>query len=63
MSNGAMLSWFKSSYSGSQGDSCVEVATAVGSVWVRDSKDVTVPPLALPSEAWSAFTRSLRDTP
>lgn len=48
--------WFKSSYSGSQGDSCVEVARRAGSVLVRDSKEgqdgarVTVS-----STAWKRF--------
>ncbi|MEU9577208.1 DUF397 domain-containing protein [Streptomyces chilikensis] len=31
--------WFKSSYSGSEGDSCVEVAFRPGAVLVRDSKE------------------------
>lgn len=34
------LAWFKSSYSGSQGDSCVEVALTEQAICVRDSKDV-----------------------
>lgn len=33
MSNPAELNWFKSSYSGSKGDSCVEVALD----WVKSS--------------------------
>ncbi|PAZ11832.1 DUF397 domain-containing protein [Streptomyces sp. SA15] len=50
------LAWFKSSYSsGSEGDSCVEVATAPGTVHVRDSKNTAGPRLALTPEAWSAF--------
>ena len=49
------LVWFKSSYSGSQGDSCVEVATLPGSVHVRDSKAEGGPELSLSPDAWSTF--------
>ncbi|MEU1055018.1 DUF397 domain-containing protein [Streptomyces sp. NPDC005876] len=35
------LAWFKSSYSGSQGDDCIEIAVTELAVRVRDSKDVT----------------------
>ncbi|MGP3986020.1 DUF397 domain-containing protein [Streptomyces sp. 3N207] len=55
MSNDAELSWFKSSYSSSQGDNCVEVATLPGCVHVRDSKDTTIPSLSVSPAAWSAF--------
>ncbi|NYV73214.1 DUF397 domain-containing protein [Streptomyces sp. UH6] len=51
------LAWFKSSYSGSQGDSCVEVAVTEQGVRVRDSKDVTRPHFAVSHERWSAFLR------
>lgn len=33
------LSWFKSSYSGSENDNCVEVAVRPEAVHIRDSKD------------------------
>ncbi|MCW8219817.1 DUF397 domain-containing protein [Streptomyces griseolus] len=49
------LVWFKSSYSGSSGDSCVEVASAPGTVHVRDSKDEQSPELALSPASWSTF--------
>ncbi|MFB7369192.1 DUF397 domain-containing protein [Streptomyces sp. NPDC056222] len=50
------LAWFKSSYSGgSEGDSCVEVATTPGAVHVRDSKDTDIPHLDLAPSAWAAF--------
>ncbi|MER5432600.1 DUF397 domain-containing protein [Streptomyces sp. NPDC002588] len=49
------LAWFKSSYSGSQGDSCVEVARTEQSICVRDSKDVTRPHFAVGREEWSRF--------
>jgi hypothetical protein len=50
------LAWFKSSYSsGNDGNSCVEVATAPGTIHVRDSKNIGGPRLALTSHAWAAF--------
>ncbi|CAL9555992.1 hypothetical protein SUDANB58_04543 [Streptomyces sp. enrichment culture] len=55
MSTVSELDWFKSSYSGSEGDSCVEVAHAPGAVHVRDSKDPGGPELAVSPSAWEAF--------
>lgn len=49
------LAWFKSSYSGSQGDDCVEVAQGTRTVHVRDSKDLRSPELALSPAAWDDF--------
>ncbi|MFI0864774.1 DUF397 domain-containing protein [Streptomyces smyrnaeus] len=49
------LSWFKSSYSGPEGGDCVEVAHAVVTVHVRDSKDRRGPVLSVPSGQWAAF--------
>jgi hypothetical protein len=49
------LAWFKSSYSGSQGDSCVEVALTEQTICVRDSKDVTRPHFAVGREEWARF--------
>ncbi|WP_329022175.1 DUF397 domain-containing protein [Streptomyces sp. NBC_00690] len=50
------LVWFKSSYSDtSNPNDCVEVATAVGTVHVRDSKNVAGPRLAVTSSAWADF--------
>ncbi|GAA4538517.1 DUF397 domain-containing protein [Streptomyces collinus] len=50
------LAWFKSSYSsGSEGDSCVEVATEPGTVHVRDSKNADGPRLAFEPAAWAGF--------
>ncbi|MCR0989041.1 MULTISPECIES: DUF397 domain-containing protein [Streptomyces] len=47
--------WVKSSYSGSDGDACVEVARSVTVVHVRDSKDARGPELALSPTAWADF--------
>lgn len=51
------LTWFKSSYSGSQGDDCVEVALTAQAVHVRDSKDVERRPFAVGREGWARFVR------
>ncbi|MET8577689.1 DUF397 domain-containing protein [Streptomyces sp. NPDC005012] len=55
--DGSELAWFKSSYSGgNDGESCVEIAAAPGTVHVRDSKYRDVGPrLALAPEAWADF--------
>ncbi|WP_411101461.1 DUF397 domain-containing protein [Streptomyces sp. cmx-4-9] len=50
------LVWFKSTYSsGSEGDSCVEVAATPATVHVRDSKDTRLPGLAFAPRAWAGF--------
>ncbi|MEV6590500.1 DUF397 domain-containing protein [Streptomyces acidicola] len=49
------LAWFKSTYSGSEGDSCVEVALTPALIHVRDSKDRQSPQLALSPAAWADF--------
>ncbi|RNG31585.1 DUF397 domain-containing protein [Streptomyces botrytidirepellens] len=51
------LAWFKSSYSGTQGDSCVEVAVTEEAVHVRDSKDKTRPHFAVTPDGWVRFVR------
>ncbi|WP_326755421.1 DUF397 domain-containing protein [Streptomyces hirsutus] len=58
MSSGTTeLAWFKSSYSGTQGDSCVEVAITEQAIHVRDSKDVARPAFAVGREGWGQFVR------
>ncbi|WFE30291.1 DUF397 domain-containing protein [Solwaraspora sp. WMMD791] len=48
--------WRKSSYSGDNGGSCVEVASlAGGTIGVRDSKDPHGPVLLFPASTWTAF--------
>ncbi|MEU8848737.1 DUF397 domain-containing protein [Streptomyces sp. NPDC048564] len=51
------LVWFKSSYSGgTNGESCVEIAVALRTIHVRDSKyRDTSPRLALAPQAWADF--------
>ncbi|MGW1708749.1 DUF397 domain-containing protein [Streptomyces sp. NPDC002206] len=47
--------WFKSTYSGGDGDSCVEIATCPDTVHVRDSKIEEGPQLTLSPAAWTGF--------
>ncbi|WP_328411555.1 DUF397 domain-containing protein [Streptomyces violaceus] len=55
------LAWFKSSYSsGTDGNSCIEIAIVPHTIHVRDSKHATQGPrLALAPEAWVGFVASL----
>ncbi|WP_330316678.1 DUF397 domain-containing protein [Streptomyces platensis] len=49
------MNWFKSSYSGSAGGDCLEVATCPHAIRIRDSKNPGGPILTLSAAAWSAF--------
>ncbi len=49
------LRWFKSSYSGSAGGECVEVAASLGAVHVRDSKEPDGSRLVVSAERWVPF--------
>ncbi|MEU8650745.1 DUF397 domain-containing protein [Streptomyces sp. NPDC048737] len=49
------LRWRKSSYSGSGGGDCVEVATTPATVHVRDSKKPQAASLTFSAERWAAF--------
>jgi hypothetical protein len=54
--------WRKSSYSGSNGGGCVEVARNLpGIIAVRDSKDRSGPVLAFTPAEWEAFTAGIKD--
>ena len=53
--------WRKSSYSGSNGGNCVEVAMLSEHCRaVRDSKDPHGPNLTFSREAWRAFTNCVK---
>lgn len=54
------LRWFTSSFSGGNGDSCVEVAFLPGAIAVRDTKDRTRPPHRYPAASWSEFLSGVR---
>jgi hypothetical protein len=49
------LAWFKSSYSGTEGGDCVEIAADKAVVRVRDSKAIAGPTLTVSREAWAGF--------
>ena len=56
MTDDARLTWFKSSYSDSQGSNCVEVATLPTHIHIRDSKlGPQSPTFAAAAPAWTAF--------
>ncbi|MGP2440191.1 DUF397 domain-containing protein [Streptomyces sp. JW3] len=54
---GALLRWFKSSYSSEEGGECVEVAIGAHVVHIRDSKHLMQdgPVLTTSSVAWLAL--------
>jgi hypothetical protein len=55
------LIWRKSSYSGSNGGNCVEIADNLpGVVAARDSKDPGGPALAFEPDGWRAFTAAIK---
>jgi hypothetical protein len=54
-----MGDWRKSSYSGSNGGACVEVASAEG-VMVRDTTNRDGGTLGFSAETWQAFLGTLR---
>ncbi|MFI6287165.1 DUF397 domain-containing protein [Streptomyces sp. NPDC051018] len=51
----ALVGWRKSSYSGSSGGDCVQVADGHAGVPVRDSKVPHGPAVVFRASAWSAF--------
>lgn len=55
------LSWFKSSYSGSENDNCIEIAMHPEAVHIRDSKDKRIRPLVVTPTAWVAFAALAAD--
>lgn len=57
----AELDWFKSSYSGTEGDNCVEIATTPDTVHIRDSKNSLAVRLTVSPGTWSAFTTYARE--
>ena len=52
-------SWRKSSYSGTNGGSCVEAADLRGSILVRDTTDRGGVVLSISPDAWLRFTATL----
>ncbi|MGM9381572.1 DUF397 domain-containing protein [Streptomyces antibioticus] len=59
--NAAPLAWRKSSYSGPEGGSCVEVLDGYpGGVPVRDSKSPQGPAVVFSSVGWSLFVAAVK---
>jgi hypothetical protein len=54
------LRWFTSSFSGGNGNGCVEVAFLPLGVAVRDTKDRALPPHHHPAASWTAFLAGVR---
>ncbi|MDH6116054.1 DUF397 domain-containing protein [Kitasatospora sp. GAS204B] len=57
------LTWFKSSYSGSNGGQCIEAShdlLPTGLVPVRDSKNPDGPALTFPAASFSTFVTALK---
>lgn len=56
------LAWVKSSYSGSQGGNCVEVAADQrGRVLIRDTKNRAGAVLAVPADRWLRFAADIKN--
>ncbi|WP_310728024.1 DUF397 domain-containing protein [Streptomyces sp. N2A] len=56
--------WRKSSYSNTNGGSCIEVADNIpGLVPVRDSKNPGGPAICIGEAAWAAFVGMVKDGP
>jgi hypothetical protein len=60
MDNPDQLTWRTSSYSGSNGGNCIEVAAAVNTVAVRDSKDQGGAVLAFGPRDWQRFAGQVK---
>jgi len=56
------VAWRKSSRSGDNGGTCVEVGTVGPAVAVRDSKHPDGPLLAFTADTWKAFTNQMKAT-
>lgn len=54
------LRWFTSSFSGGNGESCVEVAVLPGGVAVRDTKDRDLPTHRHTAASWASFLAGVR---
>ena len=59
MEGNSALSWQRSSYSGSNGGQCIEVA-ASGRVLVRDSKNPDGARLAVSAQVWREFAARIK---
>lgn len=53
--------WRKSSYSNGMGGECIEVASLLGNIAVRDSKAALGPWIYIGIDAWESFVSTVRD--
>ncbi|WP_327269476.1 DUF397 domain-containing protein [Streptomyces sp. NBC_01218] len=58
---GALVGWFKSSYSGGANGECLEVASGYAFVPVRDSKTADGPVLVFSATGWSSFLTAIKN--
>ncbi|OLT00802.1 hypothetical protein BJF90_33945 [Pseudonocardia sp. CNS-004] len=54
------LRWFTSSFSGGNGNGCVEVAFLPAGVAVRDTKNRALAPHRYPTASWTEFLSGVR---
>jgi len=54
------LIWIKSTYSGSEGGQCVEIASISNGTAVRDSKDPDGPVLRFTRDQWRTFVADVK---
>ena len=54
------LTWRTSSYSGSNGGNCIQVAATFHAIAVRDSKDPHGPVLAFSPQQWKRFAGQVK---
>ncbi len=54
------IAWRKSSYSGDNGGTCVEVGTFGAAVAIRDSNHSNGPQLAFAPATWKTFTEQVK---
>ncbi|MCR8576655.1 DUF397 domain-containing protein [Streptomyces sp. Isolate_219] len=57
------LAWFKSSYSGGQDESCIEISAYPHTAHIRDSKDTSLPSLAVSPDSWASFLAYAQGAP
>ena len=55
-----MVTWRKSSYSGTDGGNCVEAANDAGVVLIRDTADHDGATIKVSGAAWERFTAAIR---
>jgi hypothetical protein len=60
MEGNSALSWHRSSYSGSNGGQCIEVALS-GRIHVRDSKNPDGVHLGFSAQVWLEFATRIKD--